>query len=272
MVFSPTLRCRGLSAGFAAALLLAPLVSVVAEDGEGMGYDTILQLQSEKRKQRKRAQKALIEAGDRSLVPGLVDSLFFIPREHRDEALQVLETLTGVDLGLRHLDWVEWVGAHPEIEPYPGYLEFKVELLSRIDPRYSKILYEGVPRHIRLTEVVWGGVRVDEIPTVMNPETMAATEADYLGDAELVKEVQHLPDVAIVQHHGIVVETLSTEAFGFFEDHHGNKYPYGGIGGAVVFTIQGAEDIIVNPHGNLLPELIVPGIPVFVHSDRIAGI
>lgn len=158
----------------------------MAEGGEGPDYGTVEQLQSEKRKERKKAQKALVEAGDRSLVPGLVDSLFFIPREQRTEALEVLESLTGADLGVRYFDWVEWVGAHPEIEPYPGYPAFKTELLSRIDPRYEEILYDGAPARVRLTEVVWGGVRVDEIPTLMNPDTIAAGEAEYLGDGELV--------------------------------------------------------------------------------------
>jgi hypothetical protein len=186
LVHRLSLHFRSLTAIVGSALLLAPCLSVAAEDGEGVGYDTVQQLQSEKRKQRKKAQKALIEAGDRSLLAGLVDSLFFIPREHRTEALEVLESLTGEDLGQRYFDWVEWVGAHPEIEPLSGYPQFKAELLSRIDPRYAEILYEGAPARVPLTEVVWGGVRVDEIPTLMNPDTIPGVGAEYLGDGELV--------------------------------------------------------------------------------------
>jgi len=186
MGVGPLRRVDGLSLVFASVLLLAPVAVLAAEGGAAADYDTVELLQSEKRKQRKKAQKALIEAGDRSLVPGLVDSLFFIPREQRAEALEVLESLTGADLGVRYFDWVEWVGAHPEIEPYPGYAQFKAELLSRIDPRYAEILYDGAPAQVRLTEVVWGGVRVDEIPTLMNPDTIPAGEAEYLGDGELV--------------------------------------------------------------------------------------
>jgi hypothetical protein len=171
---------------FGLANLLPTPVVIADEAGTEVDYATVQQLQSEKKRQRRKAQKALTEAGDLSLVPGLVDSLFFIPREQRGEALGVLVLLTGVDLGTRYFDWVEWVGAHPEIEPYPGYSRFKAELLSRIDPRYTEILYDGAPIRVRLTEVVWGGVRVDEIPTIMNPETIPAAEADYLGDGELV--------------------------------------------------------------------------------------
>jgi hypothetical protein len=186
MRVGPLLRAAGLSAVFASILLLVPPGVLAAQGGTGADYSTVEELQSEKRKERKKAQRALIEAGDRSLVPGLVDSLFFIPRERRVEALEVLESLTGADLGVRYFDWVEWVGAHPEIEPYPGYPAFKTELLSRIDPRYTDILYEDAPARIELTEVVWGGVRVDEIPTLMYPDTVAAGEAEYLGDGELV--------------------------------------------------------------------------------------
>jgi len=181
-----TFRKMGWSAALGAVLLLVPVGAVVAADLEAVGYDTVQELQSEKRKQRKKAQKALIEAGDPALVPGLVDSLFFIPRQQRAEALEVLEALTGANLGVRYFDWVEWVGAHPEIEPLDGYAQFKAKLLSRIDPRYTEILYEDAPARVRLTEVVWGGVRVDEIPTLMNPDTIPAGEAEYLGDGELV--------------------------------------------------------------------------------------
>jgi hypothetical protein len=181
----PFLRHHGLSIVLVSTLLLVP-VDAVAEGETTVDYSTVQQLRSEKRKERKKARKLLIEAGDRSLVPGLVDSLFFIPREQRAEALAVLESLTAADLGSRYFDWVEWVGAHPEIEPYPGYARFKAELLSRIDPRFAEILYDGAPARIRLTEVVWGGVRVDEIPTLMNPDTIPAAEAEYLGDGELV--------------------------------------------------------------------------------------
>jgi len=186
MRVGPLLRVCRLTVVFASVLVLVPLGVLAAEGGAGADYGTVEELQSEKRKERKKAQRALIEAGDRSLVPGLVDSLFFIPRERRVEALEVLESLTGADLGVRYFDWVEWVGAHPEIEPFHGYAQFKAELLSRIDPRYTEILYEGAPARVRLTEVVWGGVRVDEIPTLINPDTISAGEEQYLGDGELV--------------------------------------------------------------------------------------
>ena len=186
MRVGPLLRVCRLTVVFASLLVLVPLGVLAAEGGAGADYGTVEELQSEKRKERKKAQRALIEAGDRSLVPGLVDSLFFIPGERRVEALEVLESLTGAGLGVRYFDWVEWVGAHPEIEPFPGYAQFKAELLSRIDPRYTEILYEGAPARVRLTEVVWGGVRVDEIPTLINPDTISAGEEQYLGDGELV--------------------------------------------------------------------------------------
>lgn len=159
-----------------------PAVAASAE----VGYETILDLQSPERKVRRSAQRALQKRGDRSLVPGLVDAMFFTPKTRRDELLAALEALAGADLGPEYYEWVEWVGAHPDIEPRQGYVAFKAQLLARIDPRYRQVLYEGVTARIRLEEVVWGGVKLGGIPALRNPATVPATEASYLRDDELV--------------------------------------------------------------------------------------
>ena len=54
---------------------------VLAASSDSVGYVTILQLQSEKKKERRSARKDLIASRDKSLIPGLIDSLFFTPRE-----------------------------------------------------------------------------------------------------------------------------------------------------------------------------------------------
>ncbi len=77
------------------------------------------------------------------------------------------------------------VGAR-EIAPPPGYLAWKRELLARIDPRYKAVLYDGAPAHVRLEEVVWGGVRLDGIPSLDEPEQVPAAAAAYLADGERV--------------------------------------------------------------------------------------
>jgi len=150
------------------------------------GYDPVRALLSESRKERRRGAKALAELGDRSLLPGAVDALFFLPHPDRLPVQKALEALAGKDPGSDYYDWVEWIGRHPELEPKPGYSAFKVELLTRIDPRYRAILYPGAPERIRLEEVVWGGVRLDGIPSIDRPDHLPAAEARGMRGKERV--------------------------------------------------------------------------------------
>lgn len=82
-----------------------------------------------------RAQR-LIEARDATLLPGLVDAYFFIPKGQRAETLSALVALSGERPGDRYHDWVELVGRRENLVAKPGYLPFKAGLLARIDPRY----------------------------------------------------------------------------------------------------------------------------------------
>jgi hypothetical protein len=130
--------------------------------------------------------RRLIEAHDATLVPGLVDTYFFLPKNQRAEALSALAALTGERPGDRYHDWVELIGRRENLIAKPGYLPFKAELLARIDPRYQAVLYDGAPSRIRLEEVVFGGVPVEGIPALDRPAHVAVAEATYLGDSERV--------------------------------------------------------------------------------------
>ncbi len=145
------------------------------------------------RKVRRRAAEQLVARGDQRLVAGIVDAVFFIPTLLRSEALDVLAALTGERPGRSYWQWVELVGRRPELAPTQGhsaeftdYFGWKVELLSRIDPRYRTILYPGAPTRIRLEEVVTGGVRLEGIPSLDNPRMVAAAEATWLEPDEAV--------------------------------------------------------------------------------------
>lgn len=176
-----------------AALLLiaflAPLAAAAAELTPEEGYPLVRRLMSESKKERREASRRLIEAGDKSLVPALVDAVFFTPRLIRGELLEVLEALTGERFN-GYYDWVEYVGAHEEIAPKARYIEWKVAMLSRIDEDYRKVLYPGAPARVRLEEVVSGGVPVAGIPALDNPPTLAAGEASYLRKRERVFGVE----------------------------------------------------------------------------------
>ena len=73
----------------------------------------------------------------------------------------------------------------PELR-HPRYAAFKGALYSLIDPRFAAYFDDMGEPLIRLDEIVWGGVRQDGIPPLRNPAMVAAEEADYLEDGNVV--------------------------------------------------------------------------------------
>lgn len=164
-------------------LIFSPLTSVVLSEPVSEGpYKQVLGLMSADEKQRQAAARKLLESPDLSLVPGMIDAIFFTPRNSRTELIEVLEKVTGENLGEDYYTWVELAGRRTDIKPAPGYVEWKVSLLSRIDPAYKKILYKDVLTDIRLEEIVWGGAKLDGIPALTNPPTLLASEAPLSAD------------------------------------------------------------------------------------------
>lgn len=166
--------------------LLAPAGSMAAELGSAEGYALLRRMTSGSPEERREAARRLAQAGDASLVPGLVDAFFFLPKNGRAEALETLAALTGERAGERYHDWVELVGRRSDLAPKPGYAEWKAEIFSRIDPRYRTILTAGPAPRIRLEEIVFGGVRVEGIPALDRPAHVPAAKAAWLIDSERV--------------------------------------------------------------------------------------
>jgi len=89
--------------------------------------------------------------------------------------------------------WFEgalWLEAHPEVRAHPAYRSVKLEAYELIDPEFRRFLdgERSKPENmrIRIGEIYWGGVPVDGIPPLDNPAMVAAGEADYLDDDDLV--------------------------------------------------------------------------------------
>ncbi len=152
----------------------------------GDGYGLVRELSSEKRKVRRSASQKLLAKKDPTVVPALVDALFFTPRRLRAEIIATLEGLSGETIGGSYLDWVEYVGKQTDLEPREGYLEWKLENLSRVDPEFRKVFYSGAPHRIRLEEILSGGVRLDGIPSLDNPRHVPASEAKFMRSKERV--------------------------------------------------------------------------------------
>ncbi len=168
----------------ALVMMVVPLTAEAAELDPTTGYTLVRNLMSEVKKDRKQAAEELIAAGDRSLVPAIVDAYFFTPQLYRDEMRDVLEALTGESYR-SYKDWVEYVG-RSEIEPKERYVEWKALMFQRSDPDYTRIFYPGAPAEIRLEEVISGGVPVDGIPSLDDPPVVPAEEANYLNRNERV--------------------------------------------------------------------------------------
>lgn len=134
---------------------------------------------------RHQALQKLHQLGDRSAIPALIEVMRF--DFDRDLNVgSVLEPLSGQKLGNDWGKWVEWLARQPDLKPSPGFVKFKSELFTLIDPAFAEFLYPGVKHRIRLEEIVWGGVRKDGIPAITNPRHVRPGLATYLQPDELV--------------------------------------------------------------------------------------
>jgi hypothetical protein len=59
-------------------------------------------------------------------------------------------------------------------------------MLSLIDEGFGEFLRDEYPARIRVEEIQWGGVLVDGIPALDEPNMLAAAEADYLAPEDVV--------------------------------------------------------------------------------------
>ena len=131
------------------------------------------------------------DLNDKSQVRVIVEIMRFWGPSLRIAATQTLTALTGQDFRDDVSEWggwMEWLGNRPdEYRPPDGYLGWKIDLLSNIDPRFEEFLASAEETtRIDLTELAWGGVRPDGIPDLRNAPVIPAAEADYLNKDDRV--------------------------------------------------------------------------------------
>jgi len=131
-----------------------------------------------------------LEKIDENWHPGstamLVEIARFLPsRATVAKTFAILEAKTGQKFGSDLDAWNQWIWSQKS-DPHPGYAQFKSKLYSRIDPRFSEYFEDADNLNIRLDQIQWGGVRRDGIPPLKNPKMLAASEADYLSDSDVV--------------------------------------------------------------------------------------
>ncbi len=130
----------------------------------------------------------------------------------RDRILAVLEDKTGVR-PRRGFDaiWQQLWADAPQLHPY--YAEFKSILYGFVDPKFRGYFDVERTARIRLDEVRWGGVRQDGIPPLRSPKMIAADEAGYLEDSNVVFGLEVNGDVRaypkrILAWHEMFVDTV----------------------------------------------------------------
>ena len=130
------------------------------------------------------ALAAAVENGDRTQVPVIIEGMRFLASNAlADLSTIALFQLTGEDFGqgiAAWNEWMEWYGRNSADFPPPeGYLGWKVNLLSQIDPAFAEFLMPwALDGKIDPTEIVWGGVRKDGIPDLQNPPLLSPKEAE----------------------------------------------------------------------------------------------
>ena len=132
------------------------------------------------------AVELAIAHNDKSMVPVLIEILrFFISTALELEINKAIATLTGQEAkspsNAWH-EWMEWLGRNADdYHPPEGYVEWKVQLMNLIDPRFEEFLAPAAQgSRINVFEIAWGGVRPDGIPDLQSAPVVPAEEQDYL--------------------------------------------------------------------------------------------
>jgi len=142
------------------------------------------------------AAKKLTERGNPDVVATLILASRY--RGAGREIMAAINSLTGQSLKNWH-EAMLWQEDNPQIKPHSSFPDIKSNMFNRIDPRFDRFLGGDRAKpenmNIRLEEIVWGGVRVDGIPSLDNPKLINADAAEYLLDKDLVFGVSINGDV-----------------------------------------------------------------------------
>ena len=182
---------RALTYAFCLALAGAVLPAHAEVDMMDAARDILIGSDAE----RTAAVDTLIARGGTDAIPTLV-LLMRIGGSHVETQRALLE-LTGKEIP----DWraaMRYQEANPQIIPHPSYYDLKLWYWSSIDREFLLLFNDPANRdaaRIRFEEIVWGGALFDDIPSLDNPTMIAADEAGYLLEDDLVFGVEINGDV-----------------------------------------------------------------------------
>ena len=136
---------------------------------------------------RDEALEKLAEHGDPEIAAVLILGMRYL---RPDEPIaEVFQKVTGSDAK----DWFEamlWQERNPQVKAHPSFRDIKISAFASIDQDFLRFLSADTTdpnrMDIRLEEITWGGVHVDGIPSLDNPDLLTPDEATYLLDDDLV--------------------------------------------------------------------------------------
>jgi hypothetical protein len=143
-----------------------------------------------------------------------------------------LERMSGQSLGADSQAWFQWLWNQPEAIT-ADYADFKALIYRLVDPRFETYFAGRTDSaRIRLDEIRWGGVVQDGIPPLRQPQMLAADEADYLDDSNIVFGLEINGDARaypqrILAWHEMFVDTIGgVEIAGVYCTLCGTVIPY----------------------------------------------
>ncbi len=149
-------------------------------------FEQIANLQSNTENVRKEALAYIQKNWDENFAMMVLETLYLT----RDNAftIDLFETLiANADRNNKYdvQKWQEWLwNKSTNVPPY--YAKFKKLLYRKIDPKFSNYFDDEYQHEIRLDEIVWGGVKQDGIPPLRSPKMIAAEDARYLQNENIV--------------------------------------------------------------------------------------
>ncbi|MFQ5743119.1 MAG: DUF3179 domain-containing protein [Acidobacteriota bacterium] len=160
----------------------------------------------------------------------------------RRRLVQFLEKQTSQHFGDDLNRWRKWVWRLP-YDPHPDYMLFKGLVYEFIDERLRGFFPPTAHSLIRLDEILWGGVKVNGIPPLDHPDVLAADEAAYLGDDNLVfgialnGEARAYPKRIIAWHELVRDRIGGLELTIVYCTLCGTVIPYGSVIGGQLTTL-----------------------------------
>lgn len=156
------------------------------QSGKAVGYETFFDLHVTDQDEVRKVVKKIKSNWHPGNVVMLVE-MFQLVKYHKTKKQvgDLLNEMTGEEFGIDGKAWLNWVW-NRDFTPHPEYAEFKSKLYAHVDERFVEYYHETGDAKIRLDEIRWGGVKQDQIPPLSNPPSISASEADYLGDSNVV--------------------------------------------------------------------------------------